>query len=219
MSKNIPAVPFGVEPVTGNPPMTKDEIRDLVHRAGDAAERLEQMVRELVEVRAWEVLGYENFVAMWEGENGDKASSLVKVIVTLALADEGMNTRRAARVRDGHTQGEVAQMVGEGFLRRRNYAESPIVRSVLDQREAGVATKDIKFSANYHTVARAKNRLIGNSKGPHELVPTGINIYAWQKDAMSQTASDEDVPDTEIYRRAIDQFLAKLGKTPPRGLS
>lgn len=194
-------------------PMTKGEIRDLVHRAGDAAERLEAMVRKLVEVRAWEVLGYASFEEMWEQENGFDMPALVRTIAIYAMADEGLNTLTGANIKhhgpNGHTGVAISKAIvgrtlsnGSGAIKTNEN-----VKTTLNNYKNGVPSDLAARSISGRT--RNSPRRLG--AGPDDNVSTSFFLSRRNADAVERLAEAEGISNAEIYRRAVQQYLDREG--------
>jgi hypothetical protein len=196
--------------------------KQLLHLAADASKQLEESVRELVSMRAWDVLGYANLSEMWEAENGFKCPTYVKVLAVDALVAEGMRNQgrrplgdRSGRiytpVNTGHTNADVALMVGMPTEERAERGAGPhsnTVSSVRWQLREGITPDKVVLGK-----ARPKARRIG--KNQDELVNEGFNIVRRDADAIAEIARKGDVPKAEIYRQAVAEYLARYRASRP----
>lgn len=190
----------------------KIKAKALITKAATAANELQDSVRELVTMRAWTVLGYESFAAMWKAEAGFDCPKFVKILAVLTMVDEGVNTRQPGSVRvhgpDGHTNVEISQAIG--------YAPQAI-STIISQRAAGVPaekmssnTSGARIAVATHGTGRARQQARRVGKNPNELVHEGFMIIRRDADRIADVAADADVPKSEIYRQAIAEYLARL---------
>lgn len=197
--------------------ITKAQVRARLKSAKSAAEKLEADVRWLVSNRAWEVMGYESLVQMWEEENGEKPSRYIKVVAIDCLAKEGMSTARgryAISRKNGHNIGDIAKMVGLEYYRQDGRAalSSVPVWGALAQIKSGIPLSEVTFQS-LSRKAR-DSRVSGLSAQPNELVSAGFGIYKYQKDAVKEIARKAGVPDSVVVRSALDAYLqGKIGRT------
>ena len=193
--------------------------RQLLHTAADASKQLEESVRELVTMRAWDVLGYKDFSEMWEKENGFAPSVHVQALAVQELRDEGMNTANSMKPPNGHTQGAVAQLVGLPMQTRGNGSESSAVGGILRQLDAGVPAEKIVRSSNVkqtieqHGRARPQPRRLG--KTPDEMVVEGFTIQRRFADEVNEVARKCNLPKSEIYRQAVAEYLMRYRESRP----
>ena len=181
-----------------------------------AAEDLESSVRWLVKERAWEVLGYPNLSEMWEAHAGFKCPTHVKVLAADSLRREGMNTRNSSTVRwhgaDGHTKQDISRAVG--FEPSSNGRGSNTAGYVIDQLTAGVPVKDVRpRSGNLPRAGGSaiRSRLQPRRAGtaPNELVYTTVSLMRKDADAIVEIARKANVPNAEIYRQAVAEYLMR----------
>lgn len=183
--------------------------RQLLHAAADASKQLEESVRELVAMRAWEALGYENFSDMWEIENGFACPTYIQV-----LAVEEASKR--------HPASTVAKNIFPAHLGDR----AKTVRGIQDQLEAGVPLAEvikggrhsdgvINKIARYNdrVQARPRPRRVGTL--PEEMVSEGFNIQRVFADQVADIARHADVPKAEIYRQAVAEYLMRHRESRP----
>lgn len=209
--------------------------RQLLHTAADASKQLEESVRELVTMRAWDVLGYKDFSEMWERENGFAAPTHVQVLAMASIRDEGMNTRVGmgfkANGPDGHTQADVADMIGLPVFTNEHGSRYPggVVRRVFQQLDAGVPPDKVVKGTDSKTVARAiqthgdglpqhmrrrpQPRRMGAA--PDELVPESFSLFRAEADEIADIARNADVPKAEIYRQAVAEYLMRRRESRP----
>lgn len=195
----------------------------LLKSAAKAADQLESDVRELVAMRAWEVLGYEDFSEMWEEENGFEPPTLVQVLAIDALKDEGMNTRRGHAMQqaggpNGHTLAGIAEAVGvstnnptstvHGILTQLRHgvpAEHVVKGSDRGQYERVIGEHgDRPYQPGY---ARPRSRRLG--KASDELVNVGFNLIRSDADEIAKIAKQAAVPNADIYRQAVAEYLMR----------
>lgn len=213
-----------------------ERARELLHVAADASKKLEESVRELVTMRAWTVLGYENFSQMWEEENGFKIPKHVQVLAAIQFRSEGM--AGSGRVgekygsgRRGYTQVEVAKQVGFTVETVGGKERSNTVAAVFTQADHGVpvdkinkgslqqAKRQISLHGNrpWEPRARAQPRRMGAT--PDDLVSESFNISKRDADAIHEIARDADVPKAQIYRQAVAEYLARHRASRPVAFS
>jgi hypothetical protein len=192
---------------------TKAAIRARLKSAKDASEKLQEDVRWLVRERAWKTLGYANLREMWEKENAFKAPAIVLVSATIAMAEEGLDSRRGYQTRsqppNGHRYVDIAQAIGLSTSKGRSEATptSTDVWNILRQFRAGISIPDITTS--HH---RSRPRPIRQGKLPSELVSVGWSVYKYQAEAIKEVARKAGVPDSVVVRSALDAYLqGKLG--------
>lgn len=209
--------------------------RELLASAAKAADQLENDVRQLVSMRAWEVLGYDNFSAMWRSENGFQCPTHVRTLVVLALSDEGMDTRKGAcrylEEPNGHRTADIAEMAGmtvkpvrdkEGNITGRG---SGAVSAVLRQHKAGVPPEHIVQNDN-HRWQNKKIEQFGDTelshrkrpqprrmgRLPEETVTEGFTLPRSVADEVSEIARNSDTTKADIYRQAITEYLSRRGR-------
>lgn len=192
------------ELIARDDPVAVERARVLLRSAAKAVDAFEDAVRELVAMRAWDVLGYRDLSEMWEVENGFKCPDYAKVVATLAMGAEGRNTRNPGETRhlgpNGHTNTDISKAIGLRFFGR------PIT--------AFRRTRSLPSGANYSikkaidtlgSRARAKPRRI--AAAPDDLVSGSLYVAKRVDDAIAEIARKADVPKSEIYRRAVDEYL------------
>jgi hypothetical protein len=177
----------------------------LVKRAGGAAQQLEADVRELVTMRAWDILGYENFSVMWEVENGFKCPRFVVVVAIDELTDgvdRGRGRPKAGTTHMTHLQ--AAELLGQ----RRS-----TVAGVSQQIREGVPLSAATLTSGpaAHRVISLHGRAKPQRRGkmPEEKVMVGFHIERFAADEIARIASAADVPNAEIYRQAVHEYLAR----------
>lgn len=213
-------------PAPGSKTSTKtvseaDICRRLVRSLGNDVKGIAAKVPEIVKRRAWEVLGYENFPEMFEAENGFMPPTYLDVLVVEALAAEGMRgpgVKNGDKRASGHREADIARMAGLPIYHEpgRRKDSSPMVGAIRRQLSAGVRPERvIKGSApgvrrnieQHGARARSKPRRMG--KSPDELVSVGLNLPRRDADAIAEIARSWDLPNTEIYRQAVAEYLAR----------
>jgi hypothetical protein len=211
------AKPIFVSPNASETPAIK--ARRLLRSASNAAEHLETDVCELVTMRAWEVLGYTNFAEMWHGENGLACPTHVKALATVALAAEGMNTNRGRTAPNGHTLNDIADAVGFPNSGQKGRHVAGVLAQLrhgvpVDEVSAGgwVGAKariaqygDKEFTSRYRS--RLKPRRMG--KTDDELVNVSMNLPKRDTREIEEIARNAAVPNAEIYRQAVAEYLAR----------
>lgn len=209
---------------TINTSATVARARQLLHAAADASKQLEESVRELVAMRAWEVLGYEDFSEMWEKENGFPCPTLVQVLAVDALRREGMNSLRGryANPPNGHTRSSVAEAVGirskstiDGMLAQLSHGVSP-THVVKAGGTSGRTTKDVidaHGAMPYAPRARGQQRRQGAA--PDDLVGLSSNVPRRLDDEIGEIARKADVPKAEIVRQALEEYAARYRESRP----
>lgn len=213
-----------------------DLARRLLKSAANAAAQLESDVRALVAMRAWEVLGYENFSEMWEKENGFKCPPFVQVLAVDTFRQEGMRPQGmksgTAPAAGLHTNGDVGRMVGLPVTEELNssgakIARSHVAKTILRQLDHGVPPgKVVKGTGGTYrkvieehgtkpmqTRARPHPRRLG--KGPDEFVNESVYIVRRDADAIAEIARKADVTKSEIYRQAVAEYLARYRASRP----
>ncbi len=186
--------------------------RALLHVAAEASAQLEESVQLLVAMRAWDLLGYENFSEMWERENGFKCPTYVRILATIDVASEGMNTVRNCTTSppNGHRLSDVANLVGMGG--KGTVSNQSAVSAILRQARAGVPAEHIRPSASsapdiISRHARGVPRRMGAS--PDELVAENFGLPKRDADAIAEIARQANVPKAEIYRQAVAEYLMR----------
>lgn len=203
--------------MTAVTPNTTDiaRARHLLTSAAKAVGAFEGAIRELVALRAWELLGYENLSVMWETENGFKCPTYAKVLAVEALESEGVNTRTGFAYRaygpDGHITAEVALAVGLPTHTRPNgTVVSSTLKSVRAQLAAGVPADRVVFrTENRRSIEKYGTRARRTGENLDERVQEGFHIVRRDADAITEIARRADVPKSEIYRQAVAEFLAR----------
>lgn len=189
---------------------TKTAIRARLKSAKSAAEKLEEDVRWLVKERAWKTLGYENFSAMWKGENGLDTPMSVKIIAISELVSEGLNSRTGTAALkygpDGHRIYEIAELVGMSVrIDSNGYKQAQTTASVISQILSGTPFNEISSSNGYQARSRMHPKRQGKSLG--EMIKVGWSVYKYQADAVKEIARKADVPDSVVVRSALDLYL------------
>lgn len=188
----------------------------LLTSAGTAAERLREDIAELVEMRAWQVLGYPNFPDMWEAEVGYKCPRAVLIMGVESIRGE-RGSNRTVQYSDGLKNHDIAVMFGLR-LNDDNDNKSSVVSAIFRQLDAGVEPGNVVLRSGgvfvKQAIARAQPRRLGAA--PDEPVTFGFQLPRKYDDAMDGIARDRDVPKAEIYRQAVADYLARTtdGTTP-----
>ncbi len=209
--------------IANDDPVKVERARSLLRSAAKAVDAFEEAIRELVSMRAWVVLGYEDLAAMWDAETGFKCPTYAKVLAVQALEREGLNTARGFGAdrkpvpSNGHTNLSIAKQVGlPVYAKGAKGSSSPVVTQVRRQLDHGVPADKVllgdAYSANrrideHGTRARGKPRRLG--KGPDESVQAVIYLPRRNDDAISEMARKADVPKAEIYRQAVAEYLQR----------
>jgi len=199
---------------------TVERARRLLKSAAKAVDQLEEDVRQLVAMRAWEVLGYTDFSSMWLEENGFECPTYVKVLGVIAMKCEGMNARNSGETRwhgpDGHTTLSIGKAIGFSTTEKMGKGgHSSAVYAILRQDAAGVSARDIVPSHNsakrFPPIAEVRKppspRRIGRSYD--ELVSESFSIIRREADLVAEIARQADVPKAEIYRQAVAEYLMR----------
>lgn len=210
-----------------------ERAKALLKSAAKAADQLESDVRELVAMRAWGVLGYENFSEMWEKENGYAAPSHVQVLAVMAIREEGMNTTRGPGANNEHTHVDVAKAVGlsvrshQGRLSKDGkrpvgaFDHAPQVSGIFKQLDHGVPPEHVakhsggaKVKANIDRfgsgdVPRKRPQPRRMGKLPDELVSEGFTTTRREADEIAEIARKADTTKAEIYRQAVAEYLMR----------
>jgi hypothetical protein len=197
--------------------------RQLLQSAAKAVDAFEDAIRELVAMRAWTVLGYQDLATMWEAENGFKCPTYAKVLAVEAMTAEGMNTKRGfdskrqPLIPDGHTNADVARAVGLPLYDKGDKGKSsPAIGYVRRQLDAGVPADKVSVGSNadanlkiarHGTRARPQPRRMG--KAPDELVQDGFYLPRRDADAVGEIARRANVGKSEIYRQAVAEYLQR----------
>lgn len=172
--------------------VTKAQIRQLMSSVGASADVLERDVAKIVELEGWTVMGFSNFTDMWVDHMGYEVprtvSNYLVFLYEPVLANES---------RQGAAPSVVAKETGIPAAR---------IKRVAQEIRSGVPVSQIG-SRN----ARARNTPRKLGKGPDELTPSGASVPRWMDDAMDALAKKAGAPKTEIYRQAVEQYLARLG--------
>lgn len=174
----------------------------LLKSASGAAKQLESDVAELVAMRAWEVLGYQDFAEMWRQECGFSCPAYVRVLLIKAIEPE-MNTLKCGNLTNGLTSREVAKMIGNG--------SQSSISNILAQLRSGVSPDAVRS-----TVSRTRSQVRITGAAPDDLVNTGFVLPLRDAKAVEAIARAERVPNAEIYRRAVAEYLAHNVKDRPR---
>lgn len=205
---------------------TADRARELLHTAADASKQLEESVRELVAMRAWEVLGYADFSEMWEKENGFKIPSYVKILAANFMMDEGMLSqgRRPIDGATGHRQADVGRAIGFAVNSTPTGDVSRVISRISQQRAAGVPVEHQSSATSQgrvneviaaHGQVRARQQPRRMGKSPDELVQEGFQLSRRDADAIYDIAREANVPKSEIYRQAVAEYLARHRASRP----
>lgn len=199
----------------------KRKARALLKSASGAVKQLEDDVHELVTMRAWEVLDYENFSVMWEEECGFKPPTYVKALATDVLREEGLNSSKGSAKPNGHTVVDVAEMIGFPITldSRRGTEMSTAATAFCQQLKAGVPPEKVVSSnsiarqniSEYGTRARQQPRRIG--KLADERVPENFQLRRGDADAISEIARKANVSKAEIYRQAVAEYLQRYNES------
>lgn len=207
-------------------PIRAVRARQLLASAAKAVDQFEDAIRELVEMRAWTVLGYANLADMWEAENGFKCPTYAKVLAVDAMAAEGMKPHGGGKGGVGHSIADVGRAVGFSTTpNARGYLTSGPTSSIISQLKQGVPADKVKTTAHagriaaniekHGTRSRPKPRRTG--KTPDELVSVSVGVQRRDDDAIAEIARKADVTKSEIYRQAVTQYLDRLGKSTFHG--
>lgn len=207
-----------------------EKARQLLKSAAGAAQQLESDVRELVAMRAWEVLGYENFSEMWKQENGFEPPTYAQVLATAAMASEGRNTRHgSARQKygtDGHTTADIARAVGLPVHQSGPVSESSkTVSGILKQLAHGVPAEHVTKTGpgragdatldKYGTVPRKRAQPRRMGKAPDELVSESFMTTRREADEIAEIARGADTTKSHIYRQAVAEYLMHHRESRP----
>jgi len=204
------------ELIAADDPVKAERARSLLRSAAKAVDEFEEAIRELVAMRAWTVLGYENLAAMWERENGFKCPSYAKVLAVEAMSSEGMKGSGNRRGDDPrHSNADVAASVGLSVNRdSKGTLAAPTVTGIRRQLREGIPPEDVTITSNsghaielWKSRARSQPRRIG--KGPDELIWAGFNVPKRVEDAVAELARKSDVTKSEIYRQAVAEYLQR----------
>lgn len=191
----------------------------LLKSAAKAADRLESDVRELVAMRAWEVLGYRDFSDMWEHQLGYKCPTYVQVLAVDAFRRAGMNTRKppfsGVYQPNGPTQVDVAKAVGLPVFAGKTGENSSTTTNILTQLDTGVDPKNVTKNPKrvdavieqHGTRARPKPRRLG--KALDEMVQEGFGLRRSEAEEITEIARRAGVPKAEIYRQAVAEYLIR----------
>lgn len=184
----------------------------LLKSAAGAAKQLEADVTELVTMRAWTVLGYENFREMWLQECGFKWPIIVQAYGVKALLP-GMN--RSGGVVDGTTAAEAASMLGHPIQNFRDGSSgSTTFTALARQLRAGVPPENASTSPSYvkaiinkygNPTKRRANVELG--AGPNELVGVTLHLPRKYKDAIKAIANDRNTTPTTIARDVLMAYV------------
>lgn len=200
-----------------------DRARRLLKSAARAAEQLESDVRELVAMRAWEVLGYENFSEMWQQENGFACPTVARALVIQALMDEGMRGQGRKRLdgstKPGHTAESISELVGYAVsVRASNGTPAPTtVQAIIQQLKQGVPPELVvtgkrgglaEYIEKFGT-PRARSKPRRRGKSADEFVAAGFNVTRGDDDQISEIARKANTTKAEIYRQAVAEYLAR----------
>lgn len=185
--------------------------RARIQSAVKAAKQVESDIRWLVKERAWEVLGYENFSAMWAAECGFAAPPFIRIVAANAMMDEGMNSNHPKIAPNGHLQKDIAKAIGfKTSITNKGSEGSSTVSALDNQRRDGIPLREQRM--NYrtaHTTMRARATPRRTGKGPQELVHESVNVVRADADAIDKIARESHVPKAEIYRQAISEYLMR----------
>jgi hypothetical protein len=229
---------------TVSAPANVARARQLLHSAAEASKQLEENVRELVAMRAWEVLGYTDVSEMWEKENGFKIPTHVLAIALTALVAEGVKAPRPgprpvpttvagrrAQVETTRSNADIARMLGMPVYNNKNGDYAPGVSCMRIQLQHGVPPEKVSRGAS-HSLAKAKIELYGDrpytrqrptprrlGKALDEPVTEGFTIARREADEIGEIARQADVPKAEIYRQAVAEYLARYRASRPERAS
>lgn len=211
---------------TVSAPANVARARQLLHSAAEASKQLEENVRELVAMRAWDVLGYENFSEMWEEENGFAPPSLVRVLAVAEIlrAEPMRPTSGPLDERHGLTNADVAEAVGLTNITHVTAIKRQLEHGVLPGNVAltleSVPARIAKFgSIPYEPPRRGQPRRRGAA--PDDLVDESFKLRRRDADAVDDIAKTAAVPTTksEIYRQAVAEYLARYRASRPEAAS
>lgn len=190
----------------------------LLKSAVKAAETLAEDVAELIRMRAWEVMGYPNFSDMWEAETGFKCPRQVQVLAGVAvIGNREIHNRTGIAPSGKVTRKEIAETIG---FTGNPSSDNAYATHLVNQVNAGVPSGKIILSdigrvrdniGAYGTRARPQPRNLG--AGENDLVQIGFQIRRGDADAITEIARKAAVPNAEIYRQAVAEFLARVGGT------
>lgn len=202
-------------------PVKVERARVLIRKAAKSLDEFEDYVRELVTMRAWTTLGYQDFATMWVGETGIKCPTHAKVLAAEQFQREGLNTRNSKSITkhgepDGHLRVDVAREVGFTVTEPKDGgpAYSSQLSNVLKQLDHGVPANKIAVTGGvdaqrrieqFGTRARPRSRRLGKSMD--EMVQVSFTAKKRDDYAIAEWARETGVPKSEIYRQAIIEYL------------
>jgi hypothetical protein len=185
-----------------------------IKRLGTNAQLVADDLNWIVDNRAWELRGFDNFPDWFKAVHGFAASAeLINFAFTL-LANR-LNVAHESRGNIfpvGYTQAQVGGMLGLSKAQ---------VRTLLRQLGDGVAHDHMvrtdalidetvaKFGSP-QARARARNRMIG--KGADELISVGFNVPRRVRDWYRNEAKTAvtPIPDAELYRQVLIAHMDKV---------
>jgi hypothetical protein len=188
--------------MTGNVTVKlKAEIRKRVKRSGAAAKQLEEDMQFVAKHRGWEVLGYENFLAMYEGVNGHPAHQLLRNLVHKHLDDEQV------------TDIEIARMIGLPVtVNSKGYEVSNATSYIRRKRRAGIPEEKITLNADvtrdiqkYGDRARQQPRRMGVAH--NERVKEGFLIVKEDALLANEMARESGISKSELYRKWVQPHI------------
>jgi hypothetical protein len=197
-----------------------DRARELLHTAADASKKLEQSVRELVTMRAWEVLGHKNFCEMWKSEHGYGCPPQAQIVAVDTLRQEGMTSDPLKNTKDGFTQTEVAAMVGvqpdvAGLIVKQLDHGVPISNVIRTRTSTEAFADHVNANGTVPYLPRKRPQPRRMGKAPHELVSISGRVERWMDDDIADIAREADVPKAEIVRQAVAEYLARHRASRP----
>jgi hypothetical protein len=151
---------------------------------------------------------------MFEGEHGYPMGPVVRSVVAYNLFDEGMRGPGGRTDQAGHTNADVADMIGVPTYPHTNSSGgkqsrvSPQISALRAQYEAGVPAKEA--TSNHEWRKRGKNRQVG--AGPDDPVMFGGQVPKRVKDWYSHEAATAvtPMPTWELVRQVLIAHMDKV---------
>lgn len=201
---------FGSDLIEKTKQAKVDACRARLQSAARAAKQLETDVRWLVKERAWDVLGYTNFSEMWEKENGFECPTVVVTLAVKAVMDtHDVQDRRGVPRRGALRAADVADLIGLPSIvnPRTGSRQSSAASDIMAQLRDGTPPELVR------KVKRGRSKRHG--KLPTDLILKSIYLVKFQADEVTEIARKADLPDAEIYRQAVAEYLARYRESRP----
>lgn len=168
--------------------MNKTQARALLDKTRQSNETFVQGILDLVVNRAWDILGYQNFIHMWESKEGFRCPTYAKVLAVKFLAVDVFNPALK--------QIDMAEMIGFR-VGKGTSSSSKELYNILSQLRKGVSEDKVSPGTDFKRTAKTEFHI------------AGFEIARDHYDAVKALAESLGLPMSEIYRQAVAEFLHK----------